>query len=326
MGVNARLYAYALDAAVRKYQMWGATNKIFVALMTDSYTPNQAVDQTWNGTNGISANEITGATNYTTNGKALTFPGTYYYYDSTGTPGGTMKLKADSITWANLTTDTDIKYAVIYTQNNINNTGLTNPLIGWITFPTPISCAGEDFTIDWTDDYVISIALDTANPSAPYARMQGTFWLKAFSNEIDFNDGKWTLALVTNSWAPNQDSPSFSYIHGIIPTANSSPELAATGNYTRKVLANMSSNYTPPVSGYGGHWDFTAGNVVWSNLTSSADFYFAVLFYDTSVDTESAVVGYINLNGAQSATNQNVTIAWDSGVVFQVSLDTAADT
>jgi hypothetical protein len=228
-----------------------------------------------------------------------------------------MKLLADDVTFDALTTDVDIKYAVIYTSN-----GVSKPLLGFIKFTTPISKITEDLKLEWTDNYVFSVALDTANPSVPYGRMMGSFWLKAFEGSVVWGDTNWKAILLKTGWSPNQDTND--YLNDVVPVRYAGYELANTGGYDEVTLTSLASNYVD-TGDYGGRYDFLADDLVWSSLTSSAGFYWILVFYDTGDVATSPILGYINLGIESSAVAQDITCAWDSGVVFQTSLDTAED-
>lgn len=314
MGINARMFGYTLHAAFTNKIFWGtnnSVNKVKIALMKSSWTPSQTSNEKWAD---ISANEITG-TNYTQ--QALTFPNPYYAATQLPDPGGIMSLKANSVTFSNITTDQDIHYAAIY-QWVDGGSGYSLPLLGWIKFASPISCTGEDLVLNWTDNIVMTIALDTADPAPPLGRMFVTAALKAFDGQVSWYGGNVKAALMKTGWAPNQDTND--YWNDI-----SSSELAATGNYAKKTLTGTTAAYIPPESGYGGHVDFYADDIQWANLTSSENFQWIAIFQDTGDASTSPLLGYIKLADSTAAVNQNFSVEWGSGVVLQIYLDDAAD-
>lgn len=320
MGINARLFCFALEAAFTARHRWGSVGKIKVALLHNDgglFAINQDTHQKWED---ISAYEIA-ATNYVAGGNSLNWAGSSWSYTALPTPGGTMNLLGDNITFTSLTTNNPIRYAVVYTSNgNV----FDSPLLGFVDFGANTSLTEEDFVIEWTNGIVASISLETADPAAPLGRLFGASLISAFEGSFDWSSGVIKAALLKTDFAPNQDTMHFWRNDGAGAYNLSDYELSATGNYTRKIITSCLVNYIDTADP-GGRTDFVADNVTWSNLTSSHGFQWIVIYLDTGTPTSDPLLGYIKLSVEQNVIAQNVTVAWDSGVVFQVSLDNTAD-
>ena len=114
-----------------------ATGPIWVLLVGSGYVPAVATDAT---RADIGANEITGATGYTTLGQALA--GLSVTADTSNHRG---KFSATNSTW---TTATITAYAaVLYVHNG--GTAAGDPLIGYVDFGGAVSSSGGNFTIQW---------------------------------------------------------------------------------------------------------------------------------------------------------------------------------
>lgn len=329
MGVNARLFGSALSNAMYCNIQWGASNKIKVALMKNSWTPiEDDAQDTVSQWDQISSHEISsgGGTNYDAGGKLIIYPSPYYSYASSPTPGGVMSFLANQVIWTNLTTVFDIRYAVVYM---CDGTGAAQALIGYVTFAANISVVADDFAISWTNNTVFSVALDTLNPVL-YGRMWGSALLKMFTGEVTWGGTVYVALMQPDTspptgvgFTPNQDGAGAQdYWNDILAF-----EIHHTTNYAKQALTGMNYNYIP-LTDYGGRCDFVANNVTFSNLTSTSGetFQWAVIYMHNADANVAALLGYVKLaEDAQSVTNMNVTIVWNSGVVFQVSLDTTLD-
>ena len=112
-----------------------ATDNIYVALVTSSYTPNIGTDTYWSTPQ---AYEVTGA-GYTAGGLILT--GQSVTQDNTN---NRAVFTAGNTTWTSSTVTA--RYAVIY-----KNTGTagTSPLIAYVDFSTNQSSTIGNFVINW---------------------------------------------------------------------------------------------------------------------------------------------------------------------------------
>ena len=134
MAVTATLYDL-----FRKKLLTGAnpivfgSDNIYVALVTDSYSPDRAADEFWDVPQ---AYEITGD-EYVTDGALLASK--VIAVDGTGHYG---VLTAADVTWAASTITAH--YAVLYCKKS---TAATSPLIGYIDFGTDESTVATDFKL-----------------------------------------------------------------------------------------------------------------------------------------------------------------------------------
>lgn len=120
---------------------------IKVALLKASYTPDQDAHGFWNG---VSAEEISGVTNYTAGGKELSEK-TVSYDAATNT----VRLKAKKVEWKEVSLEA--RYAVIYKDTG---EAATSPLMGYVDFGETVKAASGLFKIEWdaTDGVLRGIA------------------------------------------------------------------------------------------------------------------------------------------------------------------------
>ena len=112
-----------------------STGPLYVALCTDSYTPNIATDTYWSTPQ---ANEVTG-TAYVAGGAALT--GLSVTQDNTNNRG---IFTAGNASWVSSTITA--RYAVIYLSTGVAS---TSPLIAYIDFGSNQSSTVGNFVINW---------------------------------------------------------------------------------------------------------------------------------------------------------------------------------
>lgn len=109
----------------------GATVKC--ALMRSTLTPDVDLHNFWSD---VSANEVTGTTNYTAGGTTMSC--TVTRDDATNT----VKLSASNVTWPNSTIP-NARYAVIYISTGVAG---TSPLVAAYDFGVDKSSSGDTFT------------------------------------------------------------------------------------------------------------------------------------------------------------------------------------
>lgn len=111
-----------------------ANSDIKVALLADTYTPDQVNDDNWGE---ISAEEISG-TGYTAGGQSLSSK-------SLVDNGGVATFDADDVIWSSSTLTA--RYAVIY--DNTPADAVDKKLIGFIDYEEVKESTGGDWQIQW---------------------------------------------------------------------------------------------------------------------------------------------------------------------------------
>ncbi len=141
----SKLYGQFLQQALNKEVDWD-TDTIKVALLTNSYTPDQDAH---NYFDDVSTFEVTG-TGYTTGGITLANK-TNTYNSATNV----IVLDADDVTWSSSTITA--RYAVVYDATPATNA--TKPLIGYVDFGSDQSSSNGNFTITWDATGIVRITV-----------------------------------------------------------------------------------------------------------------------------------------------------------------------
>jgi hypothetical protein len=141
----SKLYGQFLSQALNKEIDWD-TDTIKVALLTNSYTPDQDAH---NYLDDVIANEVTGV-GYTAGGNTLASK-TNSYNSATNV----IVLDADDTTWSSSTITA--RYAVIYDASPATNA--TRPLIGYVDFGSDQSSSNGNFTITWDATGIVRITV-----------------------------------------------------------------------------------------------------------------------------------------------------------------------
>lgn len=141
----SKLYGQFLQQALNKEIDWD-TDTIKVALLTNSYTPDQDAH---NYFDDVSTFEVTG-TGYTQGGNTLANK-TNTYNSATNV----IVLDADDTTWSSSTITA--RYAVVYDASPATNA--TRPLIGYVDFGSDQSSSNGNFTITWDATGIVRITV-----------------------------------------------------------------------------------------------------------------------------------------------------------------------
>ncbi len=141
----SKLYGQFLQQALNKEVDWD-TDTIKVALLTNSYTPDQDAH---NYFDDVSTYEVTG-TGYTAGGITLANK-TNTYNAATNV----IVLDADDVTWSSSTITA--RYAVVYDATPATNA--TKPLIGYVDFGSDQSSSNGNFTITWDATGIVRITV-----------------------------------------------------------------------------------------------------------------------------------------------------------------------
>lgn len=132
---------------------------------------------------------------------------------------------------------------------------------------------------------------------------------KAFNKEVDFDSDTIKVALLKNTYTPNQDSHTYKSDLG----AN---EVTGTG-YTaggatlggKTVTYDAANNVTV----------LDADDVTWANSTITARY--AVIYDDAgATDAAKVLLGYVDFGVDQASTNGNFTITWDATGIFRFTV------
>lgn len=142
----SKLYGQFLSQALNKEIDWD-TDTIKVALLTNSYTPDQDAH---NYFDDVSTYEVSGATGYTAGGNTLANKTNTY---NSGT--NVIVLDADDTTWSSSTITA--RYAVIYDASPATNA--TKPLIGYVDFGSDQASSNGNFTITWDATGIVRITV-----------------------------------------------------------------------------------------------------------------------------------------------------------------------
>ena len=141
----SKLYGQFLQQALNKEVDWD-TDTIKVALLTNSYTPDQDAH---NYFDDVSSYEVTG-TGYTAGGITLANK-TNTYSSATNV----IVLDADDVTWSSSTITA--RYAIVYDASPATNA--TKPLIGYVDFGSDQSSSNGNFTITWDATGIVRITV-----------------------------------------------------------------------------------------------------------------------------------------------------------------------
>lgn len=141
----SKLYGNFLSQALNKEVDWD-TDTIKVALLTNSYTPDQDVHNYYDDVNSF---EVSG-TGYTAGGLTLQNKTNTY-----NTSNNVITLDADDVTWSSSTITA--RYAVIYDATPATDS--TKPLIGYVDFGADQSSSNGNFTITWDSTGIVRITV-----------------------------------------------------------------------------------------------------------------------------------------------------------------------
>jgi len=129
--------------------------------------------------------------------------------------------------------------------------------------------------------------------------------LSIANKEIDWNDGKMTVMLLSNANAPDQDADD--YISDLDGDEVSGTGYTADGqalaSYTQATSENVCT--------------FDAANTTWSNSTITAQF--AVVYYNTGTNTNSPVMCWVDFGTDESSSGGDFTINWNASGIATIA-------
>lgn len=141
------------------------------------------------------------------------------------------------------------------------------------------------------------------------SKLYGQFLSQALNKEIDWDTDTIKVALLTNSYSPDQDA--HNYLDDV-----STYEVTGTG-YTAggATLANKTNTY----NGATNVITLDADDVTWSTSTITARY---AVIYDASPATSATkpLIGYVDFGSDQSSSNGNFTITWDATGIVRITV------
>jgi hypothetical protein len=141
------------------------------------------------------------------------------------------------------------------------------------------------------------------------SKLYGQFLQQALNKEVDWDSDTIKVALLTNSYTPDQDA--HNYFDDVV--AN---EVSGTG-YTAGglTLSNKTSTYNSATNTI----VLDADDVTWSSSTITARY--AVVYDATpATDATKPLVGYVDFGSDQSSSNGNFTITWDATGIVRITV------
>lgn len=141
------------------------------------------------------------------------------------------------------------------------------------------------------------------------SKLYGNFLSQALNKEIDWDTDTVKVALLTNSYSPNQDT--HNYFDDVVTN-----EVTGTG-YTAggETLTNKTNTY----DGATNTIVLDAGDVTWSSSTITARY---AVIYNASPATNATkpLIGYVDFGSDQSSSNGNFTITWDASGIVRITV------
>jgi hypothetical protein len=141
------------------------------------------------------------------------------------------------------------------------------------------------------------------------SKLYGQFIQQSFNKEIDWDSDTIKVALLTNSYTPDQDA--HNYFDDVVAY-----EVTGTGYTSGGItLTNKTNTYTSATNVI----VLDADDVTWSSSTITARY---AVIYDATPATNATrpLVGYVDFGSDQSSSNGNFTITWDSTGIVRVTV------
>ena len=141
------------------------------------------------------------------------------------------------------------------------------------------------------------------------SKLYGQFLQQALNKEIDWDTDTIKVALLSNSYTPDQDA--HNYFDDV-----STYEVTGTG-YTQggNTLANKTNTYNSATNVI----VLDADDTTWSSSTITARY---AVVYDASPATNATkpLIGYVDFGSDQSSSNGNFTITWDATGIVRITV------
>lgn len=141
------------------------------------------------------------------------------------------------------------------------------------------------------------------------SKLYGQFLGKALNKEIDWDSDTIKVALLNNSYNPDQDA--HDYFDDVVAAEVTGTGYTA-GGYT---LSNKTNTYDPAVNVV----ILDADDVTWASSTITARY---AVVYDATPGTAATnpLIGYVDFGADQSSSNGNFTITWDSTGIVRMTV------
>ena len=141
------------------------------------------------------------------------------------------------------------------------------------------------------------------------SKLYGNFLSPALNKEVDWDGDTIKVALLTNSYTPDQDA--HNYLDDVIANEVSGTGYTAGGN----TLANKTNNYNSATNVI----VLDADDTTWSSSTITARY---AVVYDATPATNATrpLIGYVDFGSDQSSSNGNFTITWDATGIVRITV------
>jgi hypothetical protein len=141
------------------------------------------------------------------------------------------------------------------------------------------------------------------------SKLYGQFLSQALNKEIDWDTDTIKVALLTNSYTPDQDA--HNYLDDVVTYEVSGTGYTAGGN----TLANKTNTYNSGTNVI----VLDADDTTWSSSTITARY---AVVYDASPATNATrpLIGYVDFGSDQSSSNGNFTITWDATGIVRITV------
>lgn len=141
------------------------------------------------------------------------------------------------------------------------------------------------------------------------SKLYGNFLSQALNKEVDWDGDTIKVALLTNSYTPDQDA--HNYLDDVIANEVSGTGYTAGGN----TLANKTNNYNSATNVI----VLDADDTTWSSSTITARY---AVIYDATPATNATrpLIGYVDFGSDQSSSNGNFTITWDATGIVRITV------
>jgi hypothetical protein len=141
------------------------------------------------------------------------------------------------------------------------------------------------------------------------SKLYGQFIQQAFNKEIDWDSDTIKVALLNNTYTPDQDA--HNYYDDVVAY-----EVTGTG-YTAGglTLANKTNNYNSSTNVI----ILDGDDLTWASSTITARY---AVVYDATPATNATrpLIGYVDFGSDQSSSNGNFTITWDATGIVRITV------
>jgi len=141
------------------------------------------------------------------------------------------------------------------------------------------------------------------------SKLYGQFLSLALDKKIDWDSDTIKVALLTNSYTPDQDA--HNYYDDVVANEVTGTGYTAGGN----TLANKTNSYNSATNVI----TLDADDTTWSSSTITARY--AVVYDATpALNADKPLIGYVDFGSDQSSSNGNFTITWDATGIVRITV------